>query len=322
MTSSPRPGDEVKVAGRGGLGKSSRESGVLIVARDNYGQEFQLSRAGKTNRRSTENLENADIILLLVSPYFLASNYCYDIEVKRTLERHEAGSARVIPVVVDPCDWQNAPFSKLATLPKDGKPISKYPNQHDAYLEVVQAIRAVAGQKPPKQGGEAREAAPAAAGLVARGIAEPPRSSNLRLKKDFTDHERDTFLEATFEYVAKFFEGSLAELQARNDGITGKFKSINAEHFTATIYRNGKSVSACGIRLGGGFSKFKQVVYSTDPNSTNSMNSAVSVEHDGHTMFLKATGYSHTMRGRDEQEQLTQQGAAEMFWSMLIAPLQ
>jgi hypothetical protein len=268
-----------------------------------------------------ENLETADIILLLVSPYFLASNYCYDIEVKRALEWHEAGSARVVPVVVDPCDWQNAPFSKLATLPKDGKPISKYPNQHDAYLEVVQAIRAVAGHKPPKQGGSARKAATTAPELAARG-AEPPRSSNLRLKKEFTDHERDTFLDATFEYVAKFFEGSLAEMQARNDGITGKFKSINAEHFTATIYRNGKSVSACGIRLGGGFSKFKQVIYSTDPNSTNGMNAAVSVEHDGHTMFLKGTGYSHTMRGRGEQERLTQQGAAELLWGMLISPLQ
>jgi hypothetical protein len=270
-----------------------------------------------------ENLENADIILLLVSPYFLASGYCYDIEVKRALERHEAGSARVIPVVVDPCDWKAAPFAKLATLPKDGKPISKYPNQHDAFLEIVQAIRAVAGQKPAKQGGTAREAAPVAPGRAARGVAEPPRSSNLRLKKEFTDQDRDTFLEDTFEYIAKFFEGSLAELQARNDGITGKFKSINSEHFAATIYRGGKSVSACGIRLGSGFSRSKQIVFSDNPTATNSMNEAVDVADDGHILFLKATGFSRVMGGRgDEKQQLTQQGAAELFWGMLISPLQ
>ena len=52
----------------------------------------------------SEHLENADIILLLVSPYFLASNYCYDVEMKRAMERHEQGTARVIPVITDPCD--------------------------------------------------------------------------------------------------------------------------------------------------------------------------------------------------------------------------
>jgi hypothetical protein len=269
-----------------------------------------------------EKLETADIILLLVSPYFLASSYCYDIEVKRALERHEEGFARVIPVVVDPCDWKAAPFSKLATLPKDGKPISKYPNQHDAFLEIVQAIRTIADQKPPKQNAAACDLAPAATGSAARGVLEPLRSSNLRLKKTFTEQDRDTFLDESFEYVANFFEASLAELQVRNEGITGKFKRINAEHFTAIIYRDGKSVGACGIRLSSGFSKYKQIVYSTDPNSTNGMNAAVGIEDDGHTMFLKASGYSHTMRGRGDKEQLTQQGAAELFWSMLISPLQ
>ncbi len=268
-----------------------------------------------------ENLETADIILLLVSPYFLASNYCYDIEVKRALERHEAGSARVVPVVVDPCDWQNAPFAKLATLPRDGKPISKYPNQHDAYLEVVQAIRTVANKQPPKQGAAPRGAAPIATGPAARGVAEPPRSINLRLKKEFTEQDRDTFLEESFEYVAKFFEGSLAELQARNEAITGKFKRINAEHFTATIYRNGKSVGACAIRLGGGLSRSKQITYSSDPNSTG-MQEWVGVADDGHMLFLKSNGFSR-MGGRGgEKEQLSQQGAAELFWAMLISPLQ
>jgi hypothetical protein len=269
-----------------------------------------------------ENLETADIILLLVSPYFLASGYCYDIEVKRALERHEEGSARVIPVIVDPCDWKNAPFAKLATLPKDGKPISKHPNQHDAFLEIVQAIRSVAGQQPHKQNAAPRDPAPAVPVPVARGAAEPPRSSNLRLKKEFTEQDHDTFLEESFEYVAKFFEGSLSELQARNEGITGKFKRISAEHFTATIYRNGRSVSACGIRLGG-FFRAKQIVYSDDPAATNKMNAAIDIGDDGHTMFLKPSGYFGAASGRNsEKDRLSQQGAAEALWALLIAPLQ
>ena len=57
-----------------------------------------------------ENLEQADIVLLLVSASFLASAYCNDIELQRALERHERGDARVIPVILKPADWTAAPF--------------------------------------------------------------------------------------------------------------------------------------------------------------------------------------------------------------------
>jgi len=71
-------------------------------------------------------LEAAGVILLLVSSRFMASEYCYDIEMKRALERHEEGTARVIPIILKPVDWKDSPFSKLATLPKDAKPITKW----------------------------------------------------------------------------------------------------------------------------------------------------------------------------------------------------
>src|SRR5215472_12123628 len=52
------------------------------------------------------HLETASIILLLVSPDFLASNYCYEIEMERALERQRSGEACVIPIILRPCDWQ------------------------------------------------------------------------------------------------------------------------------------------------------------------------------------------------------------------------
>ena len=56
----------------------------------------------------------------------MASDYCYDIEVKRAMKRHEAGEARVIPVILRPVDWKRAPFGKLAALPKDGEPVKSW----------------------------------------------------------------------------------------------------------------------------------------------------------------------------------------------------
>ena len=57
------------------------------------------------------HLDSAQIILLLVSSSFLASRYCYSSEMVRALQRHEAGTARVIPIILRPVDWENAPFS-------------------------------------------------------------------------------------------------------------------------------------------------------------------------------------------------------------------
>lgn len=89
-------------------------------------------------------LDEADIILLLISPYFLASDYCYDVELSRALDRHERKEAVVIPVILDPCDWKTASFGKITATPSDGKPISTFKNIHEAFLDVTTAIRKVA----------------------------------------------------------------------------------------------------------------------------------------------------------------------------------
>jgi hypothetical protein len=86
-------------------------------------------------------MEEADLILLLVSPDFCASDYCWDVEVKRALERYGEGSASVIPVILRPTDWQSAPFAKLKPLPKDGKAITTWQNPDEAFLDVVLAVR-------------------------------------------------------------------------------------------------------------------------------------------------------------------------------------
>ena len=90
------------------------------------------------------HLQRAQIILLLVSADFLASDYCYDVELQRAMARHEAGEARVIPIILRAVDWQYAPFDTLQALPQDGRPITSWPNQDEAFLDVARGIRAVA----------------------------------------------------------------------------------------------------------------------------------------------------------------------------------
>jgi TIR domain len=87
------------------------------------------------------HLESAGIILLLITPRFIASEYCFDQEMQRAIARHDAGTARVIPIIVKPCDWQDTPFSKLQVLPKDAKPVVSWDDPDEALLDVVKGIR-------------------------------------------------------------------------------------------------------------------------------------------------------------------------------------
>ncbi len=89
------------------------------------------------------HLSTANIILLLVSADFVNSDYCYGVEMQKALEMHEKGKACVLPILLRPVDWQDAPFAKLQLLPTGAKPITKWPDPEEALEDVAKQIRAV-----------------------------------------------------------------------------------------------------------------------------------------------------------------------------------
>ncbi|QSQ25699.1 M4 family metallopeptidase [Pyxidicoccus parkwayensis] len=93
-----------------------------------------------------QHLEAANIILLLVSADFIASDYCWGIETARALERHREGTARVIPIVVRPTNWESTPFKGLQAFPKNARPVSLWPNRDMAWMDVARGIREVVNQ--------------------------------------------------------------------------------------------------------------------------------------------------------------------------------
>jgi DNA repair exonuclease SbcCD ATPase subunit len=103
-----------------------------------------ISAGSEWAKQISAHLESADLILLLISPDFIASNYCWDIELKRAMERHEAGEARVILIILRETDWTGAPFGKLQALPKDAKPVKSWPDQDAAFVDIARGIRKVA----------------------------------------------------------------------------------------------------------------------------------------------------------------------------------
>ncbi|PHN30703.1 toll/interleukin-1 receptor domain-containing protein [Pseudomonas sp. ICMP 460] len=266
-----------------------------------------------------QQINDADVILLLVTANFLNSKYCYSIEMGRALERHRAGEARVIPVIVKPCDWESTPLGGLLATPRDGKAITTWPNFDEAFTDVAKQIRNVVNEI------NASSLAPARAAPSNQPIStassnikiSPPRSSNLRLKKSFTEREVDQFRHETLEFISRFFEGSLTELQARNPGIEGVFRTIDANTFTCTIYSGGKKSSECLIGMGGMLGN-NAITYSNRASLGHGFNEMLTVEHDDQALYITQM---LNMSG-SRSSKLTQEGAAEALWAMLIAPLQ
>jgi TIR domain len=92
----------------------------------------------------SDRLNTADIILLLISSDSMASDNCYKVEITRAIERHQAGEARVIPILLRPVDWQGASFSSLTVLPKNQQPVTRWDNQDEVFLEIAKEIKEAA----------------------------------------------------------------------------------------------------------------------------------------------------------------------------------
>jgi len=135
------------------------------------------------------NLESADLVLLLISPDFIASDYCHDIEMKRALQRQADGSADVVALIIKPTDWQRSAFAKLQVLPKNGKPVQKWKPQGDAFLDIAQGIRRLVESR---RSADVLPAAMAMASKIStrRGVGKMPalqREYLLRMAQEWRD---------------------------------------------------------------------------------------------------------------------------------------
>ena len=265
-------------------------------------------------------LEEADVILCLVSPDFINSDYCYSREMTRALERDAAGEAKVIPVIVRHCDWPNTPLAKLRGTPRDNRPIKSWPDRDEAWLDVARDVRtahAAAG------GGAQSVASGAASVKVAAAHAAPivarPRSANVAVERRITDLDRDRFVRQTFEFVSEFFANSLAEVQARNSDIDGSVVNLDANRFTAAAYRNGRKAAAITVFLGGMSRTGREISFHlSDDGAINTSNGSFFVRDDGGELGFKNLLGNF---GRSQETLVGPEEVAEQIWSSFFDPM-
>ena len=121
-----------------------------------------------------QKLRTADLVLVLVSPSFINSEYCWDIELKNAIERHERGEARVVPVVLRPCQWQLTPLKNLLAMPTDGRAVTNWPDRDTAFNDVARGIAKLATAMRQKGSKEADPAAAGAKPVASQGSPGPP----------------------------------------------------------------------------------------------------------------------------------------------------
>lgn len=108
--------------------------------------DTNLSAGAEWEKELHQHLESADIILLLISPDFIASDYCYSTEMERALARHHEGSAQVIPILLRSAFWQNTPVAKLQLIPTNARPVTNWPDRDDVFHDITVQINQVVSE--------------------------------------------------------------------------------------------------------------------------------------------------------------------------------
>jgi hypothetical protein len=113
-----------------------RRQGVIVTW-----HSLNIIPGTNAEEERSKHLNNAQVILLLISPDFLASDHCYDQEMMRAIRRHQQGEAVVIPIILRPTYWEEAPFAHLQALPTDKKPVVTWYYPDEAWVDITRGIK-------------------------------------------------------------------------------------------------------------------------------------------------------------------------------------
>ncbi|WP_162937875.1 toll/interleukin-1 receptor domain-containing protein [Indioceanicola profundi] len=276
-------------------------------------------------------MEQADIILLLVSPDFIASDYCYDIEMARAVQRHEAGECRTVPVILRPCDWHGTPFGTLLATPRDGRAVTLWTNIDEAFLDVAKAVKAAAvdirarkgNSSPQRKKPNSLSSTPTAAPMLSASVPEVSAKPKSGKRRSFgvraTDAERDEFLEAAFEEMARHFQAELDALSQSHRDVRTAFRRVDADHFLATIYVEGNARCRGKVWIGRG-SVMGGINFSQDQSSNDSSyNECLTLKDEGGELAFNPLGLNAF--GHDRDRPMDSATAATYLWSVFTRAL-
>lgn len=203
---------------------------LAVLRRDHHINEWydrEILAGEDVDQEISEQLETCELFLALVSPDYLASGYCYDIEMTRALERHHAGEVRVVPIIIELCEWKKTPLRRLMALPRDGKPVSKWENEDEAYLNVVTELRRILTR-------DNQDDETAHTPTSEQNASQSPAGPRYRVTREFDEVDRGRFREQAFGNIRSFIESEMANIDA-HEGLRGLFVDDGKQSFSCTL---------------------------------------------------------------------------------------
>lgn len=271
----------------------------------------EIKAGGAIDREISAQLDSYELFLALVSPDFLNSGYCYEKEMKRAIERHEAGELTIVPIVLEPCDWQSSPLKQFKAIPKDGKPISEWTNQNTAFLDVVTELRRLVTSDTAE--GKRTEA-------VTPESPARRMQAKYRLKRSFDPIDRSDFRQAVYRTIREYFERNVAEIDSV-DGIRARIEDIGPFAFTCIVLnrlmrREGQgAVTIRATSAQSGFGALGDLYYSFQAHAPeNIANGGFRMESDEYELFLTRTDFDSQGRNR----RWSPDEAAHRLWEELL----
>tara|TARA_R100000365_G_C2743090_1_gene71784 strand:- start:757 stop:1719 length:963 start_codon:yes stop_codon:yes gene_type:complete len=261
------------------------------------------------------NLAESQIFIAVVSPDFIASDYCFERELATALKMHTENKIRVVSVLVQPCEWERSPLGNFLIAPKDAKCIAEWDNENAAFLNVVSEIRRIAeafsSEQHSLQSIHPRPSASSETLLPAK---------NYIAKRSFDQVDKYKFRDDGFRDVREYFERSVEEIN-RTQGLSARFRGIDAYSFTCTVLNEafGRGVSHITVRVGSeGSHSVGDISWAHSENAEpGTANGWATIKSDDYTQYFEANLMSH-FGLRDDEEKLSAEELASALWDDLI----
>jgi len=220
----------------------------------------------------------------------------------QALQRHQAGDVRIVPVIVEPCDWKASPLGQLKALPLDGKPVTAWPSRDEAFLDVVKELRRIL--EPIAMPASTAEHDP------------PSQSRQYRVMRTFDEVDRSKVRDAAFNEIREIFRSAVAELGAIV-GVRGSFQGALPRSFSCAVVNQMLSnrtfrisVHADDLNVG-----FGDIYFQWGENAlAHGANGGFYIEADEHELHLRPWPFHM----HDGAQWLSPRDAAELLWSQFL----
>lgn len=267
-----------------------------------------IPAGGNLEKNISSALTSSNLFISLLSPDYISSNYCFEKEFEKALDMQEREQIIIIPIILEPCDWHNTPFSKFKALPKDGKAISTWENKNTAFLDVIQNIRKLVEAADNTK-------------ITSTVLSSSPVtfSRNFRVQKDFDSIQKIEFIEKTFSEVKDYLKRYIDEI-VQLDNINKRILVENDKDFECLLVNRNKIAMESRLEVSINANNQDSSPFSSGAKELNyaivkkdrPQNRGFSLAFDDYRMFWTEDSYSYS-NSREKREFESKEIAETIF---------